>query len=49
MIIDETAIKVAELLSRIDELEKELAKKQSIIDQWQIEDYFNVNYPKGSR
>tara|TARA_R100000808_G_C2050123_1_gene86041 strand:+ start:423 stop:593 length:171 start_codon:yes stop_codon:yes gene_type:complete len=56
MIIDESAIKSAELLSRIEELQedieelkKALSKKQAIIDQWQIEDYFEKNYPRGSQ
>ena len=45
MIIDESAISAAALLSRIDELEKELQEKQELIDRWQIETYFKDNYP----
>ena len=45
MIIDESAIDVAGLLSEIDELNTKLKKKQDLIDRWQIEHYFKDNYP----
>ena len=49
MIIDEKVIKVAELITRVQELEKELAKKESIINRWQLEEYFKTNYPENSQ
>ena len=38
MIIDESAISVAGLMSEIDELKTKLKKKQDLIDKW-LDDY----------
>ena len=41
------ALEVEELRKQISKLNEELADKQSIIDRFQVEDYFRVNYPNG--
>ena len=35
------------LRREVSELMKELADKQSIIDKFQVDEYFKVNYPNG--
>ena len=37
--------KVEELHKRLAEVIQELKKKQDLIDQWQLQDYFKSNYP----
>ena len=39
--------RIEDLQREISKLNKELAKKQSIIDQFQVDVYFRVNYPNG--
>ena len=41
--------KVEELHRRMAELIQELKKKQDLIDQWQLEDYYKKNYPAGTQ
>ena len=38
---------VEDLRKEVSKLKKELTEKQSIIDQFQVDEYFRVNYPNG--
>ena len=43
----ESEREIEELRIQVSDLSKKLKEKQDLIDKWQVEEYFRVNYPDG--